>query len=407
MTRIELVEYVPLPGVRVSPGQAAALAACELVSMRPDSGGSWTLTADRGLVGAVHVGHKDASVELRVAPKLPIRRLFFLLGYAQHGLHWHRHPVDSHEHTDLLPAIASAFARMADRALTRGVLLGYRTVEEALPVVRGRLRESEQIRRRFGALLPVEVVYDDYTPDTPENRILLAAARRLLRLPRLDGTARALLHRVVHRLDGVTALVAGQPLPEWRASRLNARYRAPLGLAELVLRGGSYELDQARTLRAEGLVLRMWQVYEDFLTRALTDALHPYGGHCASQDTRHHLDRARAMPLRPDLLYYRQSPDGRPMPAAVADAKYKTARTGGTDSDVYQMLAYCTALDLAEGHLIYASGPEAGPRAHHINGGTRIAVHQHVLDLDRAPGEVLAQIAHIAERMRDGAVQRA
>lgn len=407
MTRIELTEYVPLPGVGLAPEQAAALAACDLVTVKPDPAGTWTLTADKGLVGAVAVGTGQAALELRLAPKLPVGRVLFLLGYAQHGIGWHNHPVAAQEQPDLLPAIASAFARMADRALVRGVLLGYRTVEEALPVLRGRIRESEQIRRRFGALLPVEVVYDDHSPDIAENRILLGAARRLLRLRGLEGPTRALLHRVIARLDGVTAPVPGHPVPHWRPSRLNTRYQAPLGLAELVLRGGSYELDQPRGVRVDGLMLRMWQVFEDFTTRALSEALTPHGGRCERQDTGHHLDRARTMQLRPDLVYYRQGPDGRPVYAAVADAKYKTAATGRTDDDVYQMLAYCTALNLAQGHLVYAGGRRTGPRAHRIAGGSGITVHEHVLDLDRSPEDVLGQVEAIAQSMRSARLRQA
>ncbi|MFD0772769.1 hypothetical protein ACFQZ2_02410, partial [Streptomonospora algeriensis] len=210
MRRIELTEYAPLAGVALTPPQEAVLAACQLVSLKPDPAGTWTLTADKGLVGAARVGAGDGAVELRIAPKLPVRRVLFLLGYAQHGVDWQRHPLDAREHPDLLPAIAHTFARMADRALARGVLLGYRTVEEALPVIRGRIRESEQIRRRFGAPLPVEVVYDDYSPDIAENRILLGAARRLLRLGGLEATMRGLLHRVLARLDGVSAPVPGR-----------------------------------------------------------------------------------------------------------------------------------------------------------------------------------------------------
>ncbi|QBI54383.1 McrC family protein [Streptomonospora litoralis] len=405
MTRIELTEHAPQTGVVLTAAQAAALAACELVSMKPEPGGTWTLTADKGLVGAVRVGPHDADVELRVAPKLAVQRIMFLIGYAQHGVHWRRHTVEAQERTDLLPAIAAAFARMADRTLARGVLLGYHTVEEALPVVRGRIRSSEQLRRRFGSLLPVEVVYDDFSPDIAENRILLAAAQRLLRLGGLQGATRALLHRVIARLDGVSAPVPGGALPYWRPSRLNTRYQAPLGLAELVLRGGSYELHRPDGVRVEGLMLRMWQIFEDFVSQALSDALASYGGRCETQDTDHYLDRARTLRLRPDLVYYRQGGDGRPAPAGVADAKYKTARTGRTDDDVYQVLAYCTALDLAQGHLIYASGAQPAPRTHRIAGPGAVLVHQHVLDLDRAPADVLGQVADIAAVMASGALQ--
>lgn len=56
-------------------------------------------------------------------------------------------------------------------------------IEEALPLLRGRLREATHLRRRDALAVPLEVRYDDYTVDVPENRILLTAARRLLLFP--------------------------------------------------------------------------------------------------------------------------------------------------------------------------------------------------------------------------------
>ena len=65
------------------------------------------------------------------------------------------------------------------RAFARGLLHGYRTEEEALYAVRGRIRFDEQIRRRFGIAMPVEVRYDEFTDDIRENRLVKAAVARL------------------------------------------------------------------------------------------------------------------------------------------------------------------------------------------------------------------------------------
>ncbi|MFG2286192.1 hypothetical protein ACGFOU_09035 [Streptomyces sp. NPDC048595] len=68
--------------------------------------------------------------------------------------------------------------------------------------------------------------------------------------------------------------------------------------------------------------------------------------------------------MKPDFVLY--GPQDAPL--AVADAKYKAEKRGGyPDADLYQMLAYCTALGLPEGHLIYAKGnvPHASHRVRH------------------------------------------
>ncbi|MFI2426230.1 McrC family protein [Streptomyces sp. NPDC018955] len=392
---VELVEHAPAVGVALPDGVGRALAALRVVDAAPDpySPGRWSLRAG-SKVGAVTVtvpGHDRLTV--RIVPKVPIARLFFLLGYSLDPAGaWRDGEVDVAEHREVLPALAHAVERQVDRALRQGLLQGYRVTEETSPVVRGRIREAEQIRRRFGATLPVEVAYDDFTTDIAENRILRAAVERLLRLP---GVPREVRQRLLHqraRLADVTVIVRGRPLPEWRPSRLNARYHHALRLARAVLEGASPEHGPGG-LRVEGFLFDMNKLFEDFVTVALREALRGSGYVARFQDPLH-LDEARTIRMRPDLVLYGP---GR-TPCAVADAKYKAERPGGyPDADLYQMLAYCTALGLGEGHLVYAKG-NAGHAAHQVR-HAGVVLHQHALDLDREPAGLLAGVGEVAKRL--------
>lgn len=123
--------------------------------------------------------------------------------------------VGTGAYDDLVAALAYAVEQQIDAALRRGVLQGYREVEESSLVVRGRLREVEQSRRHFGRTPPVEIAYHAYTADIAENHILRAAAERLLRLPGVPGPVRRrLAHRRV-RLADALPLIRGQELPRW------------------------------------------------------------------------------------------------------------------------------------------------------------------------------------------------
>lgn len=390
---IELREGQPLV-VPLSAEQAAGLAECKVVQLSATpTPGRWRL-ADTGMVGAARI----AGMELRIVPKTPVHRLFFLLGYAFRHLRWQDAEVDAGRHDDLLAAIAHAFARAAERALSGGVLQGYLEVEEALPYVRGRIRMGEQLRRRYGMPLPVEVAYDDYDVDITENRLLLAATHRVLTLPGIPAETRVLLRHLPVRLAGVSHLVPGRPLPSWRPTRLNARYHTALGLAELILRGNSLEYD-GEVVRVDGLLVDMWRVFESFVGAALAEALRPYGGRSVEQDTAHHLDHDRVVSLQPDFLHYRTTALGTDRPDAVADAKYKIEdRPGAHNQDLYQMLAYCTALGLPVGHLVYAGGT-AGRHTHQVIGSSGIRIMQHALDLSQPSGVLLNQIAEIAALM--------
>lgn len=390
--RIDLVEHGPWTEVRLTPEAGRALAGSGVVDARPDpySAGTGTAWQVRGLgkVGAVRLG----GVEVHIAPKLPVHRLFFLLGYAADPVkHWWDDPeeVQVGDEHELLPALAAAFVRQAERALRQGLLQGYRTTDSALTVVRGRIREGDQIRQRFGMPLPIEVTYDEYTTDIVENQLLLSASMRLLRLPGVPHSVRPGLSRVRTRLAEVSMLLPGHQLPRWRPSRLNTRYHSALRLAELILADRSAEQQGVGT-RLDGFVLDLATVFEDFVCTALSRALLPYRGRTVAQ-ARHHLDEADEVLMKPDLVWY----DDAGQPLGVADAKYKAEkREGFPGSDLYQMLAYCTVLGLPQGHLVYAKGSE--PQQRHVVRGAGTVITQHALDLDRNPESVLSAVSVIA-----------
>src|SRR5207245_11034751 len=135
--------------------------------------------------------------EIRIKPKVEIARLLVLLGYAQHAADWQPDTLPVAETADLVPVVAQALWRQTERAVHRGLLPGYLLVEESSQVLRGRLRESEQLRRHHGLPLPLEIQYDEFTIDIPENRILRAACERMLAVPLVDAESQRMLRRLL------------------------------------------------------------------------------------------------------------------------------------------------------------------------------------------------------------------
>jgi 5-methylcytosine-specific restriction enzyme subunit McrC len=225
--------------------------------------------------------------------------------------------------------------------------------------------------------------------DIAENRLLLGAARSLLKLPRVPRSARKGLLRLASKMSDVTPPLARNPLPAWHPTRLNARYHTAVRLAELVLRATSVEQIEGR-VRVNGFLFDMARIFEDFVTVALSEALTAHGGWARRQDP-HFLDLARRVRMRPDLVWY----EGGGSRAAVVDAKYKAEKPSGfPDADLYQMLAYCTALRLERGHLVYARGNEMAAR--HAIRHAGIEIVQHAVDLQQPPSELLQQMDEIA-----------
>jgi 5-methylcytosine-specific restriction enzyme subunit McrC len=386
VTVLDLRELAAPAEWPLTQAQGRALAASGIVEAAPSNydDGRWLVRAT-GRVGVARIG----DLEVRIQPKVRIDRLLFMLGYALNPAGWREELVGLAEVDDLVPALAHALWRQSERAVTQGLLQGYRVHEETSPVLRGRLRDADQLRRHRGLPLPLEIQYDEFTVDIAENQLLRAATERLLRLPRVDGATRRRLRHLLTRFLDVSPLVRGRDLPQWTPTRLNARYHTALHLAELVLRGTALQ-HQAGAVSVNGFLLDMPRLFEDFVTVALREALSPFGGVAKTQD-RHHLDLAAAVDLRPDLVWHREGE-----PIAVVDAKYKAEKSNSfPNADLYQMLAYCTVLRLPIGHLVYAKGNEDATR--HAVRNADVEIRCHALDLEQPPALLLRQIAHIAE----------
>lgn len=366
---------------------ATALNLLDIATVSP-AGGDWTIANIRK-VGVIQV----ADYQITIQPKVPVARLFFMMSYALNREFWRDEDITLGSNSDtMVDTIAHTFLRHVAKATRQGLLQGYESYEESLPMVRGRINVPAQIGQRGGLAFPVQVVFDDYTVNVPENRMILSAARRLLKLPTLAHQTRTELRRMTQSLDAVTPLTEGHPLPHVQFTRLNSRYKAALVLAEIILRNSSIEQNIGETT-ATGFLFDMWRIFEDFVILTLAEALERRGGTADAQATGVYLDSGSKLALRPDLLW---SEAGRPM--AVVDAKYKATRFANfPNADVYQMLAYCVRFGLDSGHLIYAKGDE-DPQIHEVI-GHKASVYCHSVDLNLHPSALVEQVSRLAERI--------
>ncbi|MGH8323728.1 MAG: McrC family protein, partial [Steroidobacteraceae bacterium] len=299
MISIELGELGPGVELALTPDQGRLLASSGAVNAAPSpyAPGLWRV-GPAGKVGTARIG----DIEIHIKPKVPISRLLFLVGYAQHAAAWRPETVLVAGAADLVPVVAQALWRQTERATAQGLLPGYILVEESSQVLRGRLREAEQLRRHHGLPLPLEIRYDEFTIDIPENRILRTACERMLTVPRVDAESQRMLRRLLRDFGDVTPLTRGDPVPAWQATRINARYHAALRLAELVLRATSVE-HETGGVAVNGFLLDMPKLFEDFVTVALREGLvSAHGGRVDDQD-RNHFDEAGQVRLRPDIVW--------------------------------------------------------------------------------------------------------
>lgn len=375
--------------VELDSDQAGALSGTDLVTVEPCGAQTWRVCPKGNQVGAVRVGEW----EVVVRAKAPFASVLFMLAYA-------RDPgiapdeFEGSTDSDIWPLLAATLDRLAGRALAGGVLQGYVERDDHLTVVRGRVRVSDQIARHQGLPLPLEVRYDEYETDIPENRILRSALHWMSRVQDVPPALRGAMRRLEGRLAGAQLLRVGQPRPEWRRTRLNLRYAPALALAELILDHMGLSTERGRVPVAS-FVVDMAATFENFVTQSaragFTGVLGSDGG-LTHEQYRTFLDVERSQPIRPDIVHTGRNGS----PDAVLDAKYKLVDSdpghGPRLTDLYQMLAYCTVLELGHGTLVYATGGEGvSSSTLHVAGSGR-AITCWPIDVSAPPGDLHRQV---------------
>ena len=264
-------------------------------------------------VGALEIG--DMSV--RIEPKIGIPQLLSLACYAI-GVYKPKDTLFDFQKADTLPdVLALALTNAARRAFSRGLLRGYLTEEEALHTVRGRIRFDEQIRRRYGIPLPVELRFDEFTEDILANRLVKAAAARLRHMTLNSSEARRGLGWIAAILENVSLLeFRRRRVPEVPFDRLNEHYRHVVGLARLILLHSEFESFRG-DVRASGFLIDMNVLFQEFVTQALRESLGVSANTLRSEETVP-LDEENEVNLRPDLSWWDSG-----VCKFVGDAKYK------------------------------------------------------------------------------------
>lgn len=362
-----------------------AAAAGKVTFSATATSGTWTMAAT-SYVGSIVI----PEAQLLVRPKIGIENLLMLLDAGMPEEGWRPEVFGYGSHSELLPVFAAFFARTVDQLTSRGLFRSYRPESDRLPALRGRIDFAEQLR--VPALpSPIACRFDEFTADVVENRYLLGAIDRLLRTVGIDPRTRSVLQHArgrfeavasvlptVHQLDGITF------------TRLTEHYRPALRLTRFVVENLSLA-DQIGAADASSFLLDMNRVFEDFVTRRLRSAL--AGRLVVLDQASIRLDERGKVPIRPDLLFKR-----RDEAVYVGDVKYKLTPSGiGRSSDYYQLLAYCTALDLDEGVLIYAQTDGALPEYEIIVRHARTRLITYRLDLSGGPADIESSVSALAE----------
>jgi 5-methylcytosine-specific restriction enzyme subunit McrC len=372
MTQTVVLSEFSSAVVRLTAPVAAALAkgAGGALSVETTgSAGEWRISAS-SYVGSVVL----PELEILIKPKVRLENLFALMDAGLPDSAWRPEVFGYGADRQLLPAFAAFFARTVDQLTARGLARSYRPESDRLIALRGRI-DFPGLLRQPGLPSPIACRYDEYTADVAENRYLLAAVERVLRVASVDPRTRSLLQHTRGRFEGVApALPTLDQLDALSYTRLNEHYRPAMRLCRLVIENLSLA-DHLGDAAASSFLVNMNDLFEDWVTRRLRAALRDRLVVIGQSQLK--LDVGGKVSIAPDLEFR-----DRDRAVYVGDVKYKVSGSGlARSSDYYQLLAYCTTLGLPEGVLIYAQTEGAPPEREIVvrNAETRLWTYR--LDL--------------------------
>jgi len=294
-----------------------------------------------------------SGTRLQITPKVPVSNLFYMISMA-FDLAWpFREEFAKVEvFEDVLAVIAQIFAEFVERRIESGLYRAYVEEEKNLSCIRGRIGFAEDVRQNLIARHRIYCRYAEFTWDIEENQII----RQVVHLLSGWGFHTELRLRL-SRLD--TALTEIQPtalassvFARFRYSRLNDDYRQIHQLCKLFLEGSSLS-EQLGICDSRTFLLDMNKLFEAFVTQILQENVKSHIRVVSQSELA--LGENDKVKMRPDLII---ESEGKPV--LVADCKYKqTESESYRNHDFYQVLAYCTAVGIRRGLLIYPlhSGP--------------------------------------------------
>lgn len=292
------------------------------------------------------------------------------------------------------------FLQSVVRLAQRGLARRYRTVEDNLPFLRGRIQFTEHLRRNSVNRARFFVGYDEFSADRPANRLVRTALDQLA-VRAKHPRNRQLLHGLRPAFAEIPP--STQPEVDWErrlVDRSMRHYDEVLPWVGLLLfRGGLATF--AGQHRNRALLFPMWEVFEAFVTASFRRHQSRYGVIPQGPPEPLLEKRGRGVfQMKPDITLT----DGRKGDRKfILDAKWKrlTAvaedpKRGISQSDLYQLFAYGKKYEVPGVALIYPKS-EAFPKPIHYAFDDDLSLVCYPFDVE-APGKSVQGLLHLLQR---------
>lgn len=239
----------------------------------------------------------------------------------------------------------------------RGLVSNYERISDNQTALRGKLLTG--LQATLNAFHPerFQCEYDEYTIDTPLNRVLKAAVRKLRRISRDTRNVRRLAE-LDFTLDAVNDVSVSSL--EWHRlhfDRANRRYQSLVAMARLFLRGLTQDLSSGDS-DGLGFLIDMNELFEEYIGECIRSVITDRRDSVVLQGPVRSLlqdkaSGAEAFRTKPDICCLRDK-----VPHWIVDTKWKRlddekSELGVSQSDVYQMIGYSGIYGVNDVLLLY------------------------------------------------------
>lgn len=353
-------------------GDAEAAEGRTIIRVQPVGPEQWSVRVSDA-VGVIAV----SDLQLQVAPKIPASHLLHLLARGGELPRLDEVPVHAAVSPSLWELVARAFVEAVERLLRVGLIRDYRELADTLDAASGRIEVLGTTSHYYAGRLALDCVFDDFSFDTPLNRVVLAAVREVAESALLPGQLRLRAVRLLVWLDGVGEL---QPLDMTaEVDRRTRHYDIPLRLARHILRHVGRHLAGGSDA-AWSFLLRTPEMVERGVLGVLADRLGPARVH------KGHLQLpGSTLTFNPDLVF-----DGG---QAIGDVKYKLSRGDWDRADLYEVVAFAEAYRSNRGLILRFRNPAVPPLADLAVGAMSIHEISWVADAEVDPLDAANAVA--------------
>lgn len=267
--------------------------------------------------------------------------------------------INVQRHT-LLDIFILDFCMQLNTQLIQGKLRQYITLEENLPVLRGKLLANQQMRYNLAHNERLFCQYDELSDDIFINQAIKYTLKLLLPKTRSDAVKKS-VRQLLYMFDDITDVpVDANSFDVLVVDRAMSRYQSIMDLCALFIRLLSPDTNAGKQ-ESFALMFDMNQLFENWVAAILKPIAHQQGLKVREQGPRKYMayraDLERdVFQMKPDISFI----DDAAKVVLIADTKWKLlepneAKLGISQTDLYQMQAYASRYGVDRLMLIYPS----------------------------------------------------